>query len=118
MTCWSPGSADAPACESAEVAAARALVERDRRERVGAQRELAGLAHDAALRIDELGVGEHDELDRAGGRLAGRQVPRHPRTGVVLDGDAMADEIVQLRVVRHSAARYITVSCPTDRPWW
>src|SRR3954464_15289721 len=107
--CWSPGSADRsvrppwPACaELLDVAAARAFVERDRGQHVGAQRELARLAEQAALRIDQLGVRQHDELDGARAWLTRRQVAGDARAGVVLDGDAMTDEIVQLRVVRHS----------------
>src|SRR5215467_7747174 len=83
-----------------EIAPARAFVERDRREEVRAHRQLAGLADDVALGVDELGLRQHHELDWARARLARRQIAGDPRSGVVLDRDAMADEIVQLRVVR------------------
>src|SRR4029077_4857245 len=39
-----------------QIAAARAFIEADRGQHVGAQRQLAGLAEQAALRIDQLGI--------------------------------------------------------------
>src|SRR5690349_22285079 len=105
-TCSSRGSADDSA-SLLELAAARAFFERDRRQDVRAHGELARLAQHAAARVDQARVGEDRELDRAGARLTRREVPGDPGARVVLDGDAMADQIVQLRVIRHRAA-YIT----------
>ena len=48
------------------------------------------------------------ELDGARARLARRQVAGDAGSGVVLDRHAMADQIVQLRVVRHAEVPYIT----------
>src|SRR4051812_29656528 len=110
-TCWSRDSVACSVSQLLEIAAARTFVERDRGQDVGAQRQLAGFADDPAARIDQLGLAEHRELDRARARLARRQVAGDPRSGVVLDGHAMTDQVVKLRVVRHSGASITWLWC-------
>src|SRR5262245_10601627 len=85
-----------------EIAPARTLVERERCQYIRAQRQLALLAHDAAARVDQLGLRDDAELDLTGRRLAGRQIAGDAGSGVVLEGHAMADQVVELRVIRHA----------------
>ena len=89
-----------------QVAAARALVEADAGQDVRAQRQLLGLAHDLAGRVDQLDIGQHDELHGARRRLARREVSADPCSGVVLEVDAVADQLLELRIVRHGRAPY------------
>ena len=84
-----------------DVATARTFVERDAGQHVRAHRQLGGLAQHATARINHLRVREHHELDGARRRLARREISADACAGVVLNSHAMADEVVQLRVVRH-----------------
>src|SRR4051812_44778867 len=95
-----------------DIATARTFVERDRGQHVRTQRELAGLAQDPPARVDQLGFLEHDKLDRARAGLARGEVTGDLRSGVVLDHDPMTDEVVELRVIRHRSAPYITAWAP------
>src|SRR5438067_12397163 len=103
----SPGSAAKwatlanPALTGFEIATSRTFVERDRRQHVRTKRQLALLADDATARVDQLNILQHHELDGARARLARGQVARNLGSSVVLDQHAVADQVVQLGVVRH-----------------
>ena len=51
----------------------------------------------------DVGAREHHHLHRPGRRLARREVADDLRAGVVLEGDAVADQVAQLLVVGHGS---------------
>ena len=87
------------------LASARPLVEVDPGEDVRAHRQLVELLHDATARVNHLDARQDGELDPARGGLDRAQVAGDGGTGVVLDAHLVADEVVELRVVRHGAGR-------------